>query len=287
MPILNASVSAFRGPICSFANSVIMEAISSDEYGAVWKRLGSERASLINPKSKCIKVLQPRESEPLIETARNEATKTAFVLNYFRERDPIALSFAFHLTKQKRTRLSGLLDLSFVGDTYVQNRTRFQLASDATRDKIREFYQVLTCAQQKSQGLILTLGRFNSALVRQDGHDKIVDISISLESLIEGTAEQLSHKFATYNAWAAEPDSSKRRQVFDTLRTLYSARSAIVHGDVSRAKKIAAVIDKWGDVSQIAARALAYHILFLYEHSPSEWYRHQQDLVLGLDARIV
>ena len=108
LPILNKRVSTFTGSTLYLCDEVTIGAISPDEYSAIFAKLGAERTQFVTPKSKCIKISGLTCGDDLRKTsaiARNEATKTAFVLNCFKDRDPVALSMGLKITKKRKVRL--------------------------------------------------------------------------------------------------------------------------------------------------------------------------------------
>lgn len=288
LPILNKNATTFKGPTWYLAESIAVEAISPEDHGVILSNAGAEISSLIGKKSKCIRIqnVDPAKAENVAQT---EAAKTSFVLNYFRHECPVALAFALQITKERKARLDRVMDLYVATDMHAHRTNNYRVEGGISRGTISEFYKVVSKAHANHEGLLLTLRRFNCALCRKEPEDKIVDVTISLESLISGTTE-MRHKFATYNAWAAEPDQTKREKAFDLLQKLYDARSAIVHGAAMKKKehrkKIGSVLSAWDDIVSVASRAIAYHVLFLYSARLGAWHEHQQQLALGLAQRI-
>jgi hypothetical protein len=111
-----------------------------------------------------------------------------------------------------------------------------------------------------------------------------------LESLIKSTTE-IQYKFSLYNAWAAEQDNENRKICSELLKSLYNARSTIVHGSAMSQKdydkKIKPLLDQWDYVIKIAENAIGYHLLYLYANDIEKWYKHQANLALGIEPRII
>jgi hypothetical protein len=144
-----------------------------------------------------------------------------------------------------------------------------------------------TCAENPT--VLFTLERFNSSLLRPEMFDKIVDITISIESLITGK-DELRYRFSLHNAFVAASQPQAREEAFSLLQSLYDARSAIVHGDIDskdNKKAIAKATEKWPDIVRLAKATINYYLLFLGEHKKSEWNEHLKRLVFGLDQRLI
>lgn len=288
IPIINKRVTTFKGPTWYLADDVAVESLSSEDYGLSFANAPFEYNALLSPKAKCIRV-EGIDHEGAVERAYQECIKTAFVLNYFRRSSPVAMAFALQVTTRRKARLDRVIDLGAAAEAHGFRVHSYQIQSGIARDTITDFYKVATKAHLNHPNILLTLGRYNSALFRQNAHDRIVDITISLESLISGTTE-LRYRFANHNAWAAEPDDKKRHAAFKLLMSLYDARSAIVHGAAMTKKeydkKITRILDSWDEVLSAASKAIGYHLLFLYSGDITSWHRHQSALSLGQEKRI-
>lgn len=119
--------------------------------------------------------------------------------------------------------------------------------------------------------------------------DKIVDITISMESLIEGR-DELRYKFSLYNSVVSESEAGERLKAFGLLQNLYDARSAIVHGDVEsndNKKAIDKTKENWAEIVRLAKATINYYLIFLGVRKKSEWNSHLKNLVFGLDKRLI
>jgi len=142
-------------------------------------------------------------------------------------------------------------------------------------------------AGKKYDPIHITLSRFNSSLIRSDPLDRIIDLTISMESLIRSSYE-LKFKFALFNSLLSEPQTEKRFERFELLQTLYDARSSVVHGDITKAaqKKIDEVIKKFSEIVLLAQAAINYYLLYLFQNPPGEWSAHLEKLALGVSPRL-
>ncbi len=85
-------------------------------------------------------------------------------------------------------------------------------------------------SQAQRGGLALALRRFNQAYNRESNEDRIIDLTIALEScLLAGEGQELSYKFALRGA-ALLFKSRDPKETRSHLKDLYNARSKIVHG---------------------------------------------------------
>jgi hypothetical protein len=289
LPILNRNATLFKGPTWYLSENVSVETISPEDFGLILSSATEEYQALVLAKSKCIRIGQV---DPVFspDIARTEGSKIAFLLNYFKRSQPVALSFAVQITKKRKNRFDRIINLPVPSDAHLQRHHNYRVRDNIARETISEFYKVVTKVHDKNPSILLTLDRFNAALFRVQPYDKIIDITISLESLIEGTTE-LRNRFSLYNAWAAEPDAQKRKDCYDLLISLYDARSAIVHGSGMSPKRhkktIDPILEKWDEIIKIAEKSLGYHLLYVYKNNLEKWYEHQKNLALGIEQRIV
>jgi len=289
VPLLNDSVTTFKGPTWFLSEDISIESIAPEDFGIIFSAAPDQYKAILLAKTKCIRI---ENVDPISgsDIARCESSKIAFLLNYFKTMHPIVLLFAVQITKKHKARIDKIIDLPAISDTHMQRKKKYHIRSDTRRDYISQFYKVLNVVHSKHPGILLTLDRFNSALLRTEPCDKIIDITISLESLISGTSE-LRNRFSLYNSWTAEPDTTKRKKTFELLMSLYDARSSIVHGtDMSTktyGKTIQPLLDRWNDIISITERVLGYYIFFVYSKGLESWDQHLENLALGLDKRIV
>lgn len=287
LPILNKNTTLFKGPTWYLSADVSIETISAEDFGMILSSTMKEYQDLISSKSKCIQItnVDPNRS---IEIAKIESSIITFLLNCFKQSQPIALSFAVQITRKRKSRIEQIIDLSFISDARLQRKHNYLIRQNVQRETISDFYRVISKVYEKHPSILLTLDRFNSAMFRTNHYDKIIDITISLESLISGTSE-LKNKFSLYNAWAAETDPAKRRDYFNLLKILYDARSNIVHGSGISPKRhtkiIEPILKRWQDVIELSEKALIYYILYIYSNTIDRWYQHQENMALGIDER--
>jgi len=288
LPILNHPTITYKGPTWYLSDNISIETIDGEDFGLIFSYKKSEYLSFLKAESKCIRIenIDPKNSE---EIAKNESSKISFLFNYFKDNDPLALSFAVQITKRRKQKLDKIFDLPVISETRFRTKNPYRIKKGIKREIITSFFRVIDDVHKNQEGLILTLSRFNSALFRKDPYDKIIDITISLESLISGTSE-LRYKFSLYNALVSEDENELREEAFLTLQLLYDARSTIVHGArISQStfnKKIQPILDNWEKVVGIAEKVLGYYLLYMNDHEIDQWHKHQKNIALGIENRI-
>ena len=288
IPILNKSFTGLSIPILYLSDNVVIEKITDEETGAIFLQTNSDIRSLLTSKTKCIKLLNLSSQDCNI-FLQEQATIISFLMNFFRKEAPISLMHALLFIKKRKLRIKEILDLESSSDALFLRKTRYKFDDKISKKTLIHFYQVLNKAIAQNANLLLTLNRYNNGLIRTSVFDRIVDITISLESLIDGTAE-LNYKFALYNSWACENDKKKRQKSFDLLKKLYEVRSKIVHGTAlsskSYKKHIKPIEDNWDEVLRIAKHSIAYYVLYLFKKESKSWSSHQKKLALGLEDKI-
>lgn len=108
-------------------------------------------------------------------------------------------------------------------------------------ENYREIYNNLRNVQ-----FSLALRRLNSASVRKNEEDSILDITIALESLLTNdSTSEITYRLAVRAAQLCKLSKFKNydpMQVFDLCKKIYSYRSAVVHGDLKKIEKSKKII---------------------------------------------
>jgi hypothetical protein len=281
-------VTTLKGPAWYFDEGVYLETIYDEDYGAIQRDGPEEYKSNITINTKCIYISDP-SFDNLDSFSKRIAIKLKFVLNNFSTGTPVVLPYAALLGTSGKARILQTADIEAVANLHTLKKQSYRIKPKADRETISTYYKVVSKTCDNNPTLFFTLERFNSCLTRSEIFDRIVDVTISLESLISGTQE-LRHRFALYNSFIAESEVQPRLDAFDLFVALYDARSGIVHGDVSskdKEKLLTRVRNNWDEILRLATASINYHLLFLYERNKAEWDRHLKHLVFGRDSRIV
>jgi hypothetical protein len=111
---------------------------------------------------------------------------------------------------------------------------------------VQGVYEALQKLNTQKGGLAVSLRRFNEAYDRSTPEDKIIDLTIALEScLLAGMEGELSYRFSLYGAaLLAEAKLWEPEKAQSLLKAMYAIRSAIVHGG----KKLSNLGDRQQDL---------------------------------------
>lgn len=278
IPIINSKISLLPGPAHYLDDRTRIDKLTDSDFGLVSKT-PPEYAERLRTEHRCIFIELPNTDE--VDTYTTQAaTRLRYVLNNFTTGNPLLLDFAIHVDsieakgKQSRPR-----PIAFGEDrgTLLKTDTSFRMKMGTKREDLSQFYVLVTAACEKHKRLYLTLGKFNSALTRAKPTDRIIDATISLESMIQDDKNELSFKFALFNAFAGSKDQARRMEAFELLRNLYNTRSTIVHGagdDEKEIKLVSAISERWPEVDEIIKRAINEFVFYVQDNSPKMWTKH-------------
>lgn len=307
IPILNFEFEPFFEPIWYLSDNVSCQKVSDSDFGALWRYLDNDDSNhykaLITPNTKCIYISditnEPKE-EKIIELAQNQAIITNSIFNFFSENNPIILSYAAILRIEDnefiepdyKITVRSIIDLEPVANLHLLRSQIFKLKSSANQERINQFYRVLSDVSKKNPQIFVTLSRFNSSLTRVTDRDRIIDITVSLESLIREKTE-LSFKFATYLSFIVGKNPQDRLEANILFGNLYNTRSGLVHGtsdEKEAVKNLNKVVSNWSKIIYYAKQAIIYYIFYLYSENTKndfvEWKLHLKQLMLGIDKRL-
>jgi hypothetical protein len=185
-----------------------------------------------------------------------------------------------------------IIDLDPVANIHYFKSKHYKLKPSATQGRINQFYRVVCEVANKYSQVYVTLSRFNTCLTRATTNDSLIDITISLESLIREKHE-LSFKFSTYLSFIIGETPQERFDALKELTNLYNARSGIVHGtpeDKESIKAIKQVANNWDCIVVLTKKAITYYVFYLYSeiHNTQQapWKDHLKRLMLGIDSRL-
>lgn len=108
-----------------------------------------------------------------------------------------------------------------------------------TKEKFQSFNNVFERLDSKQY--FLAIKRLNSASLRTNDEDSIIDVTIALESLLTNdSTSEITYRLATRATQICKLSGFKdysTKEVFDFCKKIYKYRSAVVHGDLKRIEK--------------------------------------------------
>lgn len=130
---------------------------------------------------------------------------------------------------------------------------------------------VFKSLQVASPKIQLAARRLSLAELRQEKDDKTVDACIGLEALLGEGQDELSHRLGLRAATAlatrmSEPDA---QAVYGFVKTIYSHRSAVVHGTTSSKHEQIWIGNELWETSMVACLLLRQLLLDKLERSPA------------------
>src|SRR5205823_10983078 len=287
LPLVNTVGTNVEFPTLFLSDAVTVKPIEDEDYATLHRDAEETYMSIVSPKTLCAYASPPEDN---IETfARELGTRVQFAFRTFSS-SALLISHAALISKEGDAKATVSLSVELLSSPFPKalREAPFQFNQGTTDKQLHDWFAVIDGAGKNHTPVHITLSRFNSALVRSDPFDRIIDITVSMESLIKSTQE-LKFKFALFHAFLCAPTADKRQEVFELLGMLYDARSSIVHGDTatkSAQKKIQATIDKYEECVASAQTSISYYLLYLYQHPPDKWPQHLEQLVLGTTKRI-
>jgi len=183
-------------------------------------------------------------------------------------------------SKAFTTQLRRVYEFEVWGDTLALRRKRYRIRRGIHQREIQALYGMAISALKRSPEIEITLRRFHSALLKGNSHDKLIDLTISLESLVPGGGE-FRFRFPYYLSLLIEKDISERKRVFNDLCNLYDVRSALVHGSPDRGPSIDQAINNWDRLVTFAKHCVLYRLQFECEVIDTKWKDHLIDLSYG------
>lgn len=201
-----------------------------------------------------------------------KAAAFGFSLNYFMENPGIVINKAFIL---KRLRVMSAISAHFIPTAAVSEATekqKYRLRPDAKPIDIENIVKYTTKSLSSESSMLLTVNKYNSAMSKTSMEEKIIDISICMESIFPSSTE-ISFRFALYHAICSTENKEDRYDRFKLLKDLYTARSKIVHGSDSK-KYIKKIEKQWDLICKISAVSIFYKIIYLQAGEAEDWQKH-------------
>ncbi|MGM3386835.1 hypothetical protein KXR94_04165 [Stutzerimonas stutzeri] len=288
LPIMNGSISLLRGPTHYLDTNAWIDKLTDEEYG-ILSKAPAEYSSAIRINHRCI-FLSIDDGENPETVAPLVATSCRYVFNNFRSESPFILPFAFVIKPKTKGTGMTVTDTFELSDDirHAARSEAYKLREGLSREDISGFYRIVKNACERHKKLRMTLNRFNSALVRPKFSDRVIDATISLESMVQDDKTELSFKFSLFNSYAANKSAEKRAESFELFRKLYITRSYIVHGaadENKEARLLREIEQNWTKIEENSRRAINELIFYVQNNDPSNWTKYLLERVISAEPK--
>ena len=286
LPVLNKTCVTFRGPSWWLADGVQVRSMTVEEERLISEQAPPGFGHRVEAGQKIL-AMRDLEAGPYHrarishEKAVNLTALGAQVaLNLVAQSDPIVMPYGVVVSEAYTRRLRRVYEFDSWGDTTALRRRSYRVKQGIDRSEVEELFQMALSAMKQRPQLEITLSRLCSALVKTNFEDQLIDLAISLESLVPGGGE-FRFRFPYYLSLLRYSDAEQRKDAFAQLRDLYDARSALVHGSADRSKCIADVSSSWPWFVTSAKHCVLYRLEFEHSMPDSDWKEHLTDLAYG------
>jgi hypothetical protein len=155
-----------------------------------------------------------------------------------------------------------------------EEQTPPQFPSRLSSKGVCEWLRRCGLAQKQSRDRMhITASRYVRYARAKQISDALLDLSISLESLLESQTE-ISFKFGACLAKVTGESGSAANDMARLLSELYDVRCKLAHGDPRATKLLKQIEPKLPDLRKLALRILITYVLFLSEHTQKDWADH-------------
>lgn len=291
LPILNEKCITFRGPSWWLTDGLQFRSLSEDEARLISENSPRGFKHRIEPEQKVIvysrlssgRYRQIREKHQKL--IKDVALCSQVVLNLVADNDPIVIPYGVVISKAFTARLRDVYEFDVWSDTIALQKKRYRIKDNFDRQEIEALYTITSAALSRRSQLQITLSRFCSALFKSNSEDRIIDLTIALESIVPGGGE-FRFRFPFFLSLLVEDDSNEQKVAFEKLRTLYDARSALVHGSADRGKAINQVTQNWDEYVKYTKQCVLYILQFESQNRDVNWKDHLVDLSYGEEPLI-
>jgi hypothetical protein len=286
IPALNERCSTFRGPSWWLADSLQFRGLSAQEVRLIAEnspRGFTHRAE----ENQRVLVVSNLTSGPLDrvkdqheEYLRAVALTAQTCLNIASGGGAVSFPYCAVISTARTRRLRSIYEFESWGDTLHIRNARYQVKPEISQDELQELYSITFLAYQAQPALHVTMSRYCSALVKSNDQDKLIDLTIALESIVPGGGE-FRFRFPFFLSLIISPNTTERIAANDLLTEVYDARSALVHGSIEYQGKIDRAIQHWQSIEDFARRCLFYRIHFETHDHVGTWKDHLLSLAYG------
>lgn len=276
-PILH-DCKLIRSSTVFLGENISVRTIRSEHLGAILKKSPSS-SSLVKPNCKCI-VIDHGTIKPDLELVEIDLLATTFALNSFAKSGSLVHSRAYLISQTRVNSVKKIHDLQSLA---TPEKHEFSIRPGVSTSDISSVYVNVKNAIQRDPKFMISVRRFNAALTKVTPDEKIIDLTICLESMF-ASQNEIAFQFSLFNSLLAENDDARRHEVFKLLKKLYSWRSKIVHG--SHILDPAWFEDNWAKLVRLATLSILYKTDYLTKNKPSDWGDHLIRTALGMEIDV-
>lgn len=155
-------------------------------------------------------------------------------------------------------------------DNFPRAKFVNSLKNDATAQWLSRCYSAKGNLKDRVH---VTANRYVRFARSNDLQDSLLDLCISLESLIDSQTE-VSFRFGVCLAKITRAKGPESEEKANLLSQLYDLRSRIVHGDPRSTVMLKKIAPQMPYLRRLAREILTIYLLYMSEHSYEEWKAH-------------
>jgi hypothetical protein len=283
-PLLARSFRFLRGPVFYFSEKHYLTSVSELDHGTILRYCPADYQTSLQSRFRCVYHKAPDEITD--EQVANVARLLAYSLNCFSHADAIDIPLSIVIERRGARQIASFKSDASGRVPSLSSTLTYRLVGGTGAGDIQKVFSLVSTALQNDKRVSIMIDRFNSSLRREKLEDKIIDLSVALEAMLNETTE-IMFRLSLYLAFVSQQD---RATAYELFRTLYNVRSRIVHGSQHepRAQRdLESIVQKMPELLRYSKAAMLYYFNYLNQPEPRDWSKHCLNLVLGSDQPIV
>jgi hypothetical protein len=283
-PLLAKTFRFLRGPAFYFSDEYYLTSVSELDHGTILRYCPAGYQNALQSRFRCV-YYRPTADVSDGDVA-NAGRLLTFTLNCFSNSDPIDIPVSVSIEDNGRRRAA-----KFKMETSEQmllpfSQLHYRVVEGTVAGDFQKVFSLTMTALQNDKRVSIMLDRFNSSLRRAKLEDRIIDLTVALEAMLNESNE-IMFRLSLYLAFTSQQN---RAAAYELFKTLYSVRSKIVHGSLheSRAQRdLENISEKMPEIIKYAKASMLYFFAYLNTPEPRNWSQHCLDLVLGSAQPVV
>ncbi len=285
LPIFNKDVVTRLPAPWSLADDLIFRAGEEIE-----RRMMQEDSSVMLPDGVCNNVFHisftgkneeiEKHKKTFEDNIKLDALCLQSVFNLVAENSgTMVIPYGIIIETQRIQKIKNVVDFEL--DFPSSKLTSYSALPKITNQDIQLLFILTRRVIKTDKQLQTTFRRFCSAFMKSNWEDRLIDLTIALESLIPSQTE-IKFKFSLYLSLIVSDNPEKRKEIHGMLSDLYDARSGIVHGTSSETRKAIEESKKnWDKLVDILKQCILYRLEFRDKFPDQDWKKHLLSLSLG------